>query len=170
MDFKKVYDTVMEVEKRDNLMHINQDNKEREICGDKDYLAVVGDACEKFNKEFNGTFDDISLEKIKSLYDVEDESVVLRLKNIQDILGQKIKRYVSLDELIEFLVNIMNFDEMQIWLMRKQREGMKISLDEKLKKFFEISSDEDIIGLYDIEQNFDQNNIDGIRKLMKRNI
>ena len=38
MDNKDLYDIVMESERKANLMHIEQDNREREQFGDKDYL------------------------------------------------------------------------------------------------------------------------------------
>lgn len=42
---------------------------------------------------------------------------------------------MTIDELIIFLNDAMNYDEMQIWLMRQKIKGVELSLNEKLKNF-----------------------------------
>ena len=74
---------------------------------------------------------------------------------------------MNYDELILFLKNIMNYDEMQIWLMRKQMEGIELTLNDELKKFFSLKTNNDILRLYDVEQNYDQNNINELKLLLK---
>ena len=74
---------------------------------------------------------------------------------------------MNYDELILFLKNIMNYDEMQIWLMRKQMEGIELTLNDELKKFFTLKTNNDILRLYDVEQNYDQNNINELKLLLK---
>ena len=75
---------------------------------------------------------------------------------------------MSNDELILFLQSAMNYDDIQIWLMKMQFQGVQITLNDELKKFFELKTDDDILRLYDIEQNCNQNNIDSIRKTLKK--
>lgn len=75
---------------------------------------------------------------------------------------------MSIDELITFLNSAMNYDDMQIWLMKQEIKGVQLSLNEKLKKFFELKTDDDILRQYDIEQNYDQNNITEIEKVLRR--
>lgn len=47
-------------------------------------------------------------------------------------------------------------------------KGVELSLNEKLKKFFDLNSDEEILKKYDIQQNYDENNITGIRKVLTK--
>lgn len=168
MDAKKVYDIVMESERQENLMHIAQNNRERAQFGDKDYTDVVLEACEKFNAEYKGTFDDRTIEKIKLSYDIQDDNTIQRLINLKSCFEQTRHKFMSIDELITFLNSAMNYDDMQIWLMKQQMEGVQLSLNEKLKKFFELKTDDDILIQYDVEQNYNQNNIIGIRKVLRR--
>ena len=68
--------------------------------------------------------------------------------------------------LIKFLKSIMNYDEMQIWKMKYQLKGIELTLNDELKKFFDLKTDEDILKLYELEQNYNQKNIDSIRKTL----
>lgn len=167
MDEEKVYDIVMESERKENLMNIAQNNGERAQFGDKDYTDVALETCEKFNAEYDGTFDDRTIEKIKSSYDIQDENTI-RLINLKLCFEQKKHKFMSIDELITFLNSAMNYDDMQIWLMKQEIKGVQLSLNEKLKKFFELKTDDDILRQYDIEQNYDQNNITEIEKVLRR--
>ena len=107
--------------------------------------------------EFSKT---LTIEEVKLTYSLDDD-VALRLEMIKSILN------MNYDELILFLKNIMNYDEMQIWLMRKQMEGIELTLNDELKKFFTLKTNNDILRLYDVEQNYDQNNINELKLLLK---
>lgn len=168
MDNKDLYDIVMESERKANLMHIEQDNREREQFGNKDYLDVAIEAGKKFNSEYKGKFDASTLEKIKSLYNIQDDETAQRIINLKSIIKQTKQQSMTIDELIIFLNDAMNYDEMQIWLMRQKIKGVELSLNEKLKKFFDLNSDEEILKIYDIQQNYDENNITGIRKVLTK--
>ncbi len=102
----------------------------------------------------------LTIEDVKLKYSLDD-GVALRLEMIKSILN------MNYDELILFLKNIMNYDEMQIWLMRKQMEGIELTLNDELKKFFTLKTNNDILRLYDVEQNYDQNNINELKLLLK---
>lgn len=102
----------------------------------------------------------LTIEEVKLKYSLDDD-VALRLEMIKSILN------MNYDELILFLKNIMNYDEMQIWLMRKQMEGIELTLNDELKKFFTLKTNNDILRLYNAEQNYDQNNINELKLLLK---
>lgn len=173
MEKKDVYDMFMESERNINLMHIEQDNIERTQSGDRNYLDIALGACKKFNLKFDGTFDklqtdeaeeNLTIEEIKLKYDLQDDDVVLRLWTLKSTIKTERQTTMNYNELLAFLKSAMNYDEMQIWLMRKQMEGVELTLNDALKKFFELKSNDDILRLYDVEQNYNQNNIKKIRK------
>ena len=112
--------------------------------------------------------ENITIEEIKLKYDLQDDDVVLRLLTLKSAIKTERQKSINYNELLSFLKSSMNYDEMQIWLMRKQMEGVELSLNDKLKKFFELNSNDDILILYDVEQNYDQNNIDEIKKTLKK--
>jgi len=103
---KELYDTVRRMERDDNLRHIAQDERGRQQFGDRSYLDVVLEACEKFNEEFEGIFDGP-----EQITETSDNSAIDELK-------------------------------------------VKYNLQR----------------LYDIEQNYDQNNIDSIKKTLKKRL
>lgn len=55
--------------------------------------------------------------------------------NLKSIIKQTKQQSMTIDELIIFLNDAMNYDEMQIWLMRQKIKGVELSLNEKLKNF-----------------------------------
>ncbi len=112
--------------------------------------------------------ENLTIEEIKLKYDLQDDDVVLRLLTLKSAIKTERQKSINYNELLSFLKSSMNYDEMQIWLMRKQMEGVELSLNDKLKKFFELNSNDDILILYDVEQNYDQNNIDEIKKTLKK--
>ena len=174
---KDLYDIVMQVEREDNLRLIAQDERERQQFGDRSYLDVALEACEKFNQEFEGTFDgpeqiteasdNLTTDELKVKYDLQDDNIILRLISLRESIKTKKQKSMSYDELILFLQSAMNYDDMQIWLMEKEFQGIQLTLNDKLRKFFELKTEDDILRLYDIEQNYDQNNIDSISKTLK---
>ena len=108
------------------------------------------------------------INEIKKIYNVEDIDVALRLIDIRSKLAKERNIDMSIEELFSFLNNAMNYDEMQIWLVRKNLEGIELSFNDTLKKFFELKTDEDILKLYDVEQNYNQSNIDSVKKTLKK--
>ena len=175
---KDLYDTAMQIEREDNLRLIAQDVRERQQFGDRGYLDIAREACEKNNQEFEGTFDgldqitetrvNLTIDELKVKYNLQDDNVILRLISLRESINTKRQKSMSYDELILFLQNAMNYDDMQIWFMKMQFQGLQITLADELNKFFELKTEDDILRLYDIEQNYDQNNIDSIRKTLKK--
>ena len=107
------------------------------------------------------------LEEYKKKYDIQDTDIVLRIWNIKSKLVNEKNVNMSNEELFSFLDNAMNYGEMQIWLIRKGLEGIKLTLNDKFRKFFELKNDEDILRIYEIEQNYNENNINKVGKLIK---
>ena len=108
------------------------------------------------------------LEEMKLEYDIQDDEIILRIWELKQAIREKKQKMMSDDEILTFLRNAMNYGDMQIWLMKEQIEGIELTLNDELKKFFELKSNDDILRLYDIEQNYDQNNIDEIGKILKK--
>ncbi len=140
----------------------------------KDYLDTVLEACEQFNSEFDGTFDrskaeeNLSVEEIKLKYELQDD-IVVRLLALKSFIETKRQKFSNFNEFIVFLKSAMNYDDMQIWLLREQMAGVNLTLNDELKKFFELNSNDDILRIYDVEENYGQNNIDGIRRTLVNN-
>ena len=109
------------------------------------------------------------VEDISIKYEI-DYDIAWRLLKIKNYIKNKRKKDMNYDELLIFLKNAMNYGDMQIWLYKKQLEGVELTLNDKLKKFFEIKSKENILKIYDEEQNYNQNNINEIRKVLKKEI
>ena len=97
-----------------------------------------------------------------------DLDVIGRLLEIQKLLKQERQVFLSIDEIIKFLNYAMNFDEFQIWLIRNKTEGVKLSDNDVLQKFFSQITEEKILQFYDVEQNFDENNLNSIRKTLEK--
>ena len=109
----------------------------------------------------------IILEEFRKLYNIQDKNVLLRLLGIKSKLARERNIDMGVDDLILFLSNAMNYGEMQIWLIRQNLEGIELSLSDKLKRFFELETDEELLILYDIEQNYNEQNIENVRQLIK---
>ena len=108
----------------------------------------------------------IDVEELMQKYDIKDDEVILRILELKKVIKDKKQKDMSNDEIITFLESVMNYDEMNIWLIRNRINRIKVSLNDELKKFFELKSNEEILILYDVDQNFDQNNIDAIRRIL----
>ena len=102
------------------------------------------------------------------MYNIQDTDIVFRLLKIKTKLANERNIDMNNDELFDFLNYAMNFDEMQIWLIRKQLKGEELTLNDELKKFFELKTDDEILVLYDIGQNINEESIDNARKLIKK--
>ncbi len=127
----------------------------------------VTEKCE--SKGFYKDADEIETTVFPSFIEPNSE-VSLRLMSLKEKIRTEKNRNMDYIELLDFLQNVMNYDEMQIWLMRKRIDGVKLTLNDGLKKFFELKTDDDILALYDIEQNCNQNNIDNIRKKLRKSL
>ena len=146
--------------------HFAQDERERQQFGDRSYLDVTLDGLEQITE----TSDNLNTDELKEKYDLKDDNVISRLISLRNTIKTKRNKSMSYDELISFLQSAMNYDDMQIWLMEKEFQGIQLTLNDELKKFFELKTEDDILRLYDVEQNYDQNNIDSISKTLKKRL
>ncbi len=112
--------------------------------------------------------DDKTQEKIKMLYNIQDAETIQRLINLQLFFEQTKHVIMSIEQLIIFLKTAINYDDMQIWIMKQKINGVQLSLNDTLKKFFELKTDEEILRQYDVEQNYNTNNIARVRKVLKK--
>lgn len=112
--------------------------------------------------------DNLNTDELKEKYELKDDNVISRLISLRNTIKTKRDKSMSYDELILFLNFAMNYDDMQIWLIKNELQGVQLTLNDELEKFFELNTDDDILRSYDIGQNCDQNNIDSIKTLKKR--
>ena len=115
------------------------------------------------NKNNNEEIDKMRLE-----YKFTDD-IINRISKLRALIYEYKQILLSYDEMISFLEYAMNYDEMQLWLMTERLKGVTPTLSEKIRKFFELETDEDILILFDIENNYDQENIDDILKRIYHN-
>lgn len=147
-----------------------------EMPAKKSNMQYIIDSLENINAEMISSElpttplaeNDLTLEEIKIKYGLQSEEIVLRLWTLKIAIRNEKQRSMNYDELIAFLKRTMNYGDMQMWLMNKQIEGIELTLNDKLKKFFELKSNKDILDFYDIEQNYNQNNIRGIKKKLEK--
>ena len=90
------------------------------------------------------------LKKLKQKYSLKEE-VLLNVLEIQSKINEK--KELSFDELISFLVRIMNDREMQTWRFGRSLNGEIVSLNDSLTKYFKIKTNEEIINLYELNNN-----------------
>ena len=93
-----------------------------------------------------------------------DDSTITKLLKVQNIVYTNRNNNMSIEELLKFIRNAMNYSQFQIWLLDNQIKGVNVTLNEKINKFLTETSADEILKLYDIEQNYNQNNIESIRK------
>lgn len=110
----------------------------------------------------------LTIEHIKTKYNIQDNDIVSRFILLKQKIESKKQSNINYDELLTFLQSSMNYDDMQLWLMKKESQGIKLTLNDKLKIFFEINTDDEILLLYNIEQNYDENNIGSIKRKLKK--
>lgn len=112
----------------------------------------------------------LTIKQIKTKYNIQDNNIISRLILLKQKIESKKQGNINYDELLTFLQGSMNYDNMQLWIMKKESQDIKLTLSNKLKKFFEIKTDDEILSLYDIEQNYDENNIGSFKRKLKKKI
>ena len=105
----------------------------------------------------------LDIEELKFKYNLQND-IICKLCSLKNLIEEKRQKSMNYNELITFLKSAMNYDERQIWFIKQQILNINITLNEELKKFFELKTNDDILILYDVEQNYNQNNLDGIIK------
>ena len=100
-------------------------------------------------------------------FNIRDTKVLSRLLSIRSKLVCERNIDMGAEELLSFLASAMNYGNMSVWLMRQKLKGIKLSLNDKLKKFFELKTDEEILTLYDIEQDHYEKNVEYVRSVIR---
>ncbi len=111
--------------------------------------------------------ENLTIEEIKCKYNLQNDDIIFRIISLKQYIETERHKHMSYSELLTFLKYSMEYDDMQIYLMKKEIEGVELTLDDKLKKFFELKSNTDILISYYAQQNYDQNNIDSLSKILK---
>ena len=96
-----------------------------------------------------------------------DDSTITRLLEAQSVICEKRNNNMTIEGLLTFIKSAMNYGQFQIWLLDNQIEGVSVTLNEQINKFLSETSMDEILKLYDIEQNYNQNNIESIRKTLE---
>lgn len=98
--------------------------------------------------------------RIKGDYHDLEANVIQRILEVQKLLIHERKHTMSIEEILRFLSSAMNYGKFQLWLWENKSNGIELNINDKLKKFFSETTNEEILGLYDIEQNYNKNNIE----------
>lgn len=98
-----------------------------------------------------------------------DHDVISKIIELQGIIFDKKQKSLSVEEMIRFLNIAMNYGNFQIWLLKNQINSVKLSTNDKLKKFLEETSIDEILTLYDIVQNYDYANLENVVKKLEKN-
>ena len=97
-------------------------------------------------------------EKITLEYGITDDIVIKLLRLSLRIETEKHK-VLKVDELIPFLKSVINCDEINSWAIQEELANRKVTLNEKIKRFFKIKQDQDIINLYDPNKNYNEEEV-----------
>lgn len=93
---------------------------------------------------------------------VMDNDVMNRILELQVIIKEYYGTLVSFEDILLFLENAMNYGSFQIWLLESRLSGVTLSYEETIKRFLDENSIDEILKLYDIEQNYGEDNIEQI--------
>ena len=107
------------------------------------------------------TIDELQESKKHSISEL-DHDVIPKIIELQGIILDKKHKSLSVEKMIRFLESAMNYGKFQIWLLDNQIDGIKLSTNDKLRKFLEETSTDEILTLYDIEQNYDDANLENV--------
>lgn len=105
---------------------------------------------------------------IRELFDImrehsdSKEQLKIRLVEIQKMLEQERHQELSIEEILIFIKDAMNYGKFQIEISDKE-----LSFEEKLKQFLSETSNEEILTLYDVGQNYNANNIKAIDRMIE---
>ena len=119
---------------------------------------------ENYDKSSNGAEIRKLFDKFREKNIQLDKDVLTRLFELQNYISSERNVNISTDKLLDFLKNAMNYGEFQLWLEENRSNGITLSFNDKLKKFLSEKTNEDILQLFDIEQNYNERNIESIQK------
>lgn len=90
--------------------------------------------------------------------------VMNRILELQIILKEDCERDMSLEDILLFLEDAMNYGAFQIELLDYKLEGISLSYFETIRLFLSENDNEDILWLYRNAQNFNDVNIESIEE------
>ncbi|MCI9585055.1 MAG: hypothetical protein HFH45_00220 [Bacilli bacterium] len=93
---------------------------------------------------------------------VMDNDVMNKILELQVIIKEYYGTLVSFEDILLFLENAMNYGFFQIRLLESKLSGVTLSYEETIKRFLDENSIDEILKLYDIEQNYGEDNIEQI--------
>jgi len=90
--------------------------------------------------------------------------VMNRILELQIILKEDCERDMSLEDILLFLEDAMNYGAFQIELLDYKLEGISLSYFETIRLFLSENDNEDILWLYRNAQNFNDVNIESMEE------
>lgn len=84
------------------------------------------------------------------------EEEIIRLMEIQTLISNEKKISLSFEGLKNFLLRAMNYNGFQ----------MEEANEVRLKSFLSVTTDEEILALYDVEDNYDEENLRSIDNII----
>ena len=90
--------------------------------------------------------------------------VMNRILELQIILKEDCERDMSLEDILLFLEDAMNYGAFQIELLDYKLGGISLSYFETIRLFLSENDNEDILWLYRNAQNFNDVNIESIEE------
>ncbi|MBR5662385.1 MAG: hypothetical protein IKX00_01890 [Bacilli bacterium] len=109
-------------------------------------------------------------EHFESKHNLTDQKVIKRLNILKPKFEEQLKKEITNDEFINMLDWCMNFDKMQIWLLRNSFNHIETTEEENLAKFFELTTDERILVIYSCVTNSNEKNLEDVRASFQRRI
>lgn len=111
-----------------------------------------------------------SLEPLVELYYVNDAcslklDLIRRVSGIKDLIYSKKGIKLSFEETLLFLDKAVSFEEVQIWL--GDINSKDFSKKSRIEALLARTSDNDIVRLYRNKENYNQNNLQSIDKMIE---
>lgn len=114
---------------------------------------------EEYVTKMNSLVSEIELKNIKSEIShpisLLDHDVIPKIIELQGVILERKTKSLSIEKMIDFLNSAMNYGKFQIWLFDCELNGVKLTINDKIRKFLEETSIEEILKIYDIEYEYD---------------
>lgn len=101
----------------------------------------------------------------KEAFNLED-ATLNRILMFQQQIATKKQKNLSLEELLDFLNRAANYNGFQLWLKDLNEQGRELSKSQKITLLLSRTSDNDLLRLYDVENNYDERNLQSIDRMI----
>lgn len=98
--------------------------------------------------------------ELRTKYGITNQGVLERINTFRTKLNTKLNKELTTDELIEYLNEAMNCDEVQLRWVENYFKGTKTTLEEDLMLLFECATDEQIFMKYAAMTNVNEANFE----------